>query len=394
MKKSFPENWYKDSFEKMNIAPPDEVWNDIADKLDHDAAVTEERKRNHTIYFFLSSVPVLVSLIVLSIVQFPSNTIFTAFFPPVIPVQDKQPVAEQKNKAAVENASAYVASPSNGNRTLATVFPAGITGITLPVAENQQVVLTENATSLNENLLAFAPLKPHDVEKLKKNKKWQPVKKIPAPVDVIPAKNKREKVFYIGLGTYENMSWLMNNQTKEGMDRYSLVANKTSFTFNPSIQIGYSPKGKNFFQAEIIPVETVVQCNNYFAGGNYISECTTIKYNRYSLQAGLLLNNKDNNIRLHFVPGIYLSRMISQDLTTDASDANLRQVNFKDIAYGAELSFQATCSLSKNLKLSAGIKASSGINNINKGNAFLSGSADPTHNFSLGAGISLKYFFK
>jgi len=379
----------------MSFTPPEDVWNAIDSRLTSEENMVAQKKRNHTVYFFLSSVPIIVSLVFLSVYNFQTKSVLTAFDFPVL--SNSSPViagkllftqssSDQTNNSAVETSAADVpvALVNQINNTNQPLLANNT------VEEN--IVQTENTAGG----FAIEPVakKTGNPALLKTKTKQKPVLKIDPSHKIVHANSDREKTFYIGVGGYATNSWLMNNHTKEGFDRYSLVDNKFSFTLNPVIQIGFNPNGKNFFQAEIMPVESVKQRNNYFSGGKYFSEETTIRYSRYNLQAGLLINKKQDKNHFYFVPGVYAANMISNQLQTSATDNIGSQTNYKKLAVGAELSLIADYSILKNLHLSAGLKASSGINNINKGNSSTPGHLDPTHNFSLSAGISLKYFIK
>lgn len=377
----------------MSFTPPEEVWNAIDAQLTSEENMVLKKKRNHTVYFFLSSVPIIISLVLLSVFNFKTQSVFTAFNFPVlnnsVPVVAGklffEPAREETIKNAVHSLSADV--PVALVNQVNTAEPV--------IAENSTAEIN-NAPGITseENLIVSVPKKSGNLSLLNPVIRKKPVTKIFPAHDIVHAKSDREKRFYVGVGGYATNSWLINNHTKEGFDKYSLVDNKFSFTLNPVIQVGFNPNGKNFFQAEIMPVESVKQRNNYFSGGKYISEETTIRYSRYNLQAGLLINKKQNKHHYYFVPGVYAENMISHQLNTTAEDNLTNPVYYKKNVYGAELSFIADYSIAKNLHLSAGLKASSGINNINKGNSSTPGYLDPTHNFSLSAGLSLKYFIK
>jgi len=193
-----------------------------------------------------------------------------------------------------------------------------------------------------------------------------------------------------------NSTMLINNQTREGFDKNSLVQNYFGLAANYGIWASYRITPKGALVAEFSINADNKQAYGVYDKGVYYIEEWLMKYNRVSVayKHDLWASNSDKlvNTRVVAQGGIYLGFLREAKLFYDGNlvydfvdDHHKFDFGFK-VALGQEIVIDK-------FVIGYGLRSDIGIVNIFRGNSHVTGQENQTRIIHLGGYVSLGYNF-
>ena len=198
-----------------------------------------------------------------------------------------------------------------------------------------------------------------------------------------------------GLSMSFKNTWLLNNETFEGLRPASL--NRTRIVFFPDIGINlnYSFNTNWQLQADAFFYSVTGQKYNKYESGHYISKEITLRYSTLAISARRRFPGGawfPSGTTFGAQAGIYLSVLQQADLRKDLEIKDIGS-QFQGFDIGLRLGGEIELPLTKNLSVAPGISLSLGFPNIYNDNDKIPGYLKRTRNGSEGFCFSFYYHF-
>jgi len=190
-------------------------------------------------------------------------------------------------------------------------------------------------------------------------------------------------------------TWLLNNETFEGLRPASL--NRTRIVFFPDIGINlnYSINTNWQLQADAFFYSVTGQKYNKYESGHYISKEITLRYSTLAISARRRFPGGawfPSGTTFGAQAGIYLSVLQQADLRKNLEIKDIGS-QFQGFDIGLRLGGEIELPLTKNLSVAPGISLSLGFPNIYNDNDKIPGYLKRTRNGSEGFCFSFYYHF-
>jgi hypothetical protein len=171
--------------------------------------------------------------------------------------------------------------------------------------------------------------------------------------------------FSIGISLSEKNTWLINQETLEGLDRQELNSTGTRFLTDFGIIVRYtiserwSLDGTSFFSSK------TGQSYNQYLNGIYSTRIYELKYYSFEVNARYAVRRYSvfNNIRSFPVTGVYISHLSSAYESIDNSLYNISR-NYDPLDYGIILGYELEIPVFARFAVAPGIRIKCGIPNI------------------------------
>lgn len=415
MKKDFT-NWYKNKYEDMAQEPPEELWRNIANKLNQ--SQVQKRKRNNIIYSSL-------------LVLFLSFTGLFYFFSPnktteiVHQATATQPFIIAKNNYASDLKKAEIQAKST---TLSTEHKMIIAenpnakseklrfNNTKNQERNNNIIIDEKVeitaqeevisnivenTDQFQNTIEAEGFYFMDVLKYTNylndnfNIAEAEMKIAEPPINAIPDKIKQNK-FIIGASIFYNNVWIVNSNFYDGIDKNSYSYLKPVYNSGYAVFAGYQFNERKILLTEFSPKNTSSQ-NYYTYNEGHVSQ-TNLKLNYVQFNTMMSFNtttkNRGSVIRSNFnlLTGINFAYLTSAEQTNSKKTTNVYN-DYKKNNLGLILGIGHTMNLKEHLSLMLSARGNFGVSNIYSGNDHLPSKLNQTYNQVFSANASLYYKF-
>jgi len=198
-----------------------------------------------------------------------------------------------------------------------------------------------------------------------------------------------------GLSMSFKNTWLLNNETFEGLRPASLT--RTRFVFFPDLglNLNYSFNSNWQLQAEAFFYSVTGQKYNKYESGHYISKEITLRYSTIAISARRRFPGSSwfpSGMSFGAQAGFYFSVLQQADLRKDLNIKDIRS-QFHGFDIGLRLAGEIELPLSENYSIAPGISVSLGFPNIYNDNDKIPGYLRRTRNGNEGFYFSFYYHF-
>ena len=417
-------NRYKNKFDQLNSAPPNDAWENISNELDLDEVWQEinfelnKKDKRKTIAKTALALALLISLVsgllFLNDKQVADNKTKGVYKNPIASNLKKEKVNLNTitTDKTVENTGTY-----NKNSETKIERPSSTPVITTIISSKEK----EAPSTIKNNVLVTSTENTH-LNATANNEKNNVMQTI-APIVVFIKINDDERIdylinkplndtaykkttaynkysdpdvrsFIVGAAFANANTWLLNNDTYSGLKAGTL--NKTIFSFGKSynVLVGYNISNSFCLQAEWVINNTHNQNYIDYEKGHRISKDLKVDYT----QLNVLIKKKHRvdyfKNKLHtsfnYIAGLnysYVKTFTQQTNETINSVKNEYQKN----QYGLILGLEYQIFIRRVWIISSGIRTNMGLQNIYKGDGYLPSDFNKTYDSSLGLNVGISY---
>lgn len=208
-----------------------------------------------------------------------------------------------------------------------------------------------------------------------------------------PEKNRFTKLYVGSTGQLAN-TWLLNEKTYQGLEKTNLTASNASFGYNFGIYAGTNITDNIDLQADINILAQNNQNYNEFLNGKYIEDNLTLNYSQFALSARYyFISNKLMRGEHGFQLGGYFGYLHSAYQVVDNKYIN-KYNDYSKTDYGIVMNYEYVIPISNKLGFGIGVKAYYGLNNIYSGNEEIPSYLNETNIASVNISVSFKYTVK
>jgi hypothetical protein len=177
--------------------------------------------------------------------------------------------------------------------------------------------------------------------------------------------NFKVNKFSVGISLTEKNTWLISQETFDGLDRQKLNATKAKFANDFGIILRYTQNEKWAFEGTGFILSKTGQSYRQYMNGIYSSKSYDLKYFTFELSSRYTLNKSVNinNFKSGLITGVYVSHLISAFERIDNSLFNI-SVNYDPVDYGVILGYELEIKLFNRMGVAPGFRIKYGIPNI------------------------------
>lgn len=189
-----------------------------------------------------------------------------------------------------------------------------------------------------------------------------------------------------------NNTWLVNNQTKNGLKSYSLINTQLSYGKEFGVFVQRQLGDHSSLQGELYFYSEINQGYQEYINVLYQRRDTELKY----LKLQLIYRTKAfaiRNLPIYGLSGIHFSRLNSAHTSIGSDDVKITQ-QYTPWDYGLVMGVDTEILLRPNLWLIPGIRGSYGARNIYSGSVDSPSEFNKTHTASVGLSLAIKYRLK
>lgn len=171
--------------------------------------------------------------------------------------------------------------------------------------------------------------------------------------------------FSIGISLTEKSTWLISQETLNGLDRQELSTTKATFLNDVGIILRYTINERWSFEGTTLLLSKTGQSYNQYIYGIYSSKIYELKYLSFETSARYALRKSFNvnKIRSNVVGGAYISHLTTAYKTIDYSVSDV-SAEYDPIDYGLLLGYDLEIKISEHFAVTPGIRIKCGIPNI------------------------------
>ena len=171
--------------------------------------------------------------------------------------------------------------------------------------------------------------------------------------------------FSIGISLTEKSTWLISQETLNGLDRQDLSTTKATFLNDVGIILRYTMNESWSFEGTTLLLSKTGQSYNQYIYGIYSSKIYELKYLSFEMSARYALRNSFNinKVRSNFVGGAYISHLSTAYKTIDYSVFDV-SADYDPIDYGLLLGYDLEIKIREHFAVTPGIRIKCGIPNI------------------------------
>lgn len=422
---------YQDWFDQQNEPVPEDVWEHVQDQLDIDNAWQTIANRLDEgplpmgssagrgwqglvmvgwVAFFLLTIALPLN----QVAPVPVDTILSKKAPIAAStdeVPDQLPL--QTSTAPVTTATAVSASPNN--------YPTEMSSLPVPSAETTATAVGESvrapiASSMGASNNGIIPPRQERVssamptfqasgvimDKPNPEVQFGQLTTLPAmgwspqemslqgrpPILKRPVSHPFFALTHIGVEAAVKNTWLINPETRYGMESSSLIDTRTSWTMDIGIRLQGVIKGKHLVGADVLLVSPTRQDYNQYLNARYVARRIDLQYQRLQLYYLQPLT-----ARSQLLLGTYVARLGGAAETVGDMTYSRTQ-EFRRLDYGLVAGFQQQYPLWRRWSVQVGAQAVLGLPNIYKGSAAVPANLNRTREASFNITGGLVYQLK
>jgi hypothetical protein len=213
------------------------------------------------------------------------------------------------------------------------------------------------------------------------------------PVITIPPESgKMQNInrFAAGISFIEKNTWMINQETVDGLDKQSLSTTKAQFLSDFGILVRFNLNEKWAFEGSSFLLSRTGQSYNLFLNGIYITKIYKLKYYSFEMSARYALYKFPgfNFIKSYLVAGPYVSFLNSASKTINNSLSDISS-DYNPTDYGLVIGSDLEIRILKRLSVAPGIRIKYGIPNIFADQPGMPGELHSTKNASLDFRLNL-----
>lgn len=410
--------WYKQRFEKLAEEPPAEVWETISRTLDKEAMPSQAKKK-----WKRFAVPLLFLVIGLSgtyffsrhadkkIILASNEIIFTQEDAPSLKggvvlgleAGQIQAATPKRNKLKVVETGLIQLPPKEFlPSTPSPNFPADITETTATTAllEKEEVkpeqipivIRTDDSVNaiLNPSAHNNTIYSQSSAVKQQRATDNGQLTKDTSPTHILPVG------FYFGNSFTLNNSWLLNHDTKNGLNKNSLDDVNLYFGTSYALLSGYNFSDKFSAQAEWMVYNKQGQKYIDYNEGHQTTRDELLDYCQFNFmvkkKTTRMAFNATTPLSFFKLAGIHYSILKSaKDVINNETIS--AQGSYTNNNYGVILGFGYEAILKNHWLVSTSLRMDAGLKNIYAGSPAMPSQFNRTYNSSLGMQLSLAYLF-
>ena len=171
--------------------------------------------------------------------------------------------------------------------------------------------------------------------------------------------------FSIGISLTEKSTWLISQETINGLDRQDLSTTKATFLNDVGIILRYTMNERWSVEGTTLLLSKTGQSYNQYIYGLYSSKTYELKYLSFEMSARYAIRNPSNinNIRSDFVGGAYISHLNTAYKTIGYSVFDVSS-DYDPIDFGLLLGYELEINIREHFAITPGIRIKCGIPNI------------------------------
>lgn len=202
----------------------------------------------------------------------------------------------------------------------------------------------------------------------------------------------------IGLVSAYNNTWLLNNETFNGLRASSLNSTNATYTFDAGLAGNFLINQRHRIGAELYFSSRTGQNYQEYINARYQNRNIQLNYYKLQLFYQLPVFSASGNgagqtgLSGEVIAGGYLS-YLSSGREKIGDQPRTVENHYRSLDYGLMTGFQLNLPVNRNLQLRPGFRINYGLPNIFKGNQTVPGNFLRTHNASAGFYIGLSYKF-
>jgi hypothetical protein len=215
----------------------------------------------------------------------------------------------------------------------------------------------------------------------------------PKSTFLLPLVDKRR--ISVGITLSFKNTWLLNNETMDGLKPESLNTTEISFYPDVGLSLNYLIKRNWSLQADGFLYSITGQEYHGYIHGLYSSKKITLKYSTIVLSVKYKIIGSGrflNHYSINLLAGGYISLLHHADLKINTDLENIKS-QYKAYDYGIRLGSEFELNLSDHLSLAPGLFVKLGLPNIYKGDDEIPGYFRRTYNLSDGFLLTFYYNF-
>lgn len=195
----------------------------------------------------------------------------------------------------------------------------------------------------------------------------------------------------IGLIGVLNNTWLINNETKNGLRSESLVKTHPTFASSYGLIFNFKLDSRNVIATEMFIHSAIHQHYNLYQEGKYLSKDIDLEFYKFGLlyQRNVLQHGRLIPSNYTMKIGGYLAYLKEKSKIIDGRIVSVSD-DYDDFDYGFKIAAGQEKTFNR-IILGYGIVSEIGVHNIFSGNEKTPSDFDLTRNRSIGAYLSLRY---
>lgn len=400
--------WYRNAFEQMKEEPPQEAWDNISNELDlqevwgnvkNELQVIETRKQTAKLLSYTISFAFLVLLsIVGSVWLFTPENLRTD-------KSKKNPPAEISNtfvqagktiqKDEINNQLPVIDPKKLAPHSIRQLVISNRPSTTIPT-----LILNPQINNQQPTLFTVPPIETSDMLTSQNNEHpiilsdaslSSQLPEITSPHEFFVDK------FYLG-GTYKiTNSWLLNDETYNGLAKTGLIQTLSHLGKSGGITLEYCFSKEWSGQIDWFINSQSGQTYKYYEEGKYIKKDIVINYQLINLlikhSLGGTLISKNISTSQNLLTGINFKSLESEKVKINDVEVTQPQ-HYTNDDYGFIVGYEYTFLFNKKILLSSAITGDFGLKNIFKGSEKIPANFNSTYNTSINAVFGIKYLLQ
>jgi hypothetical protein len=171
--------------------------------------------------------------------------------------------------------------------------------------------------------------------------------------------------FSVGISLTEKNTWMISQETIDGLDRQKLNTTKANFLNDFGIILRYTPGEKWSFEGSSFLLSKTGQSYKEYLYGVYSTKIYELKYFSFEMNARYTLQRSHNtsNVKSYPVAGAYISFLNSAHKTINRSLSDVYS-DYNPVDYGVILGYELEIGILNRFAITPGIRVKYGIPNI------------------------------
>jgi hypothetical protein len=182
---------------------------------------------------------------------------------------------------------------------------------------------------------------------------------------ILPGRTLKMGKFAVGISLTEKNTWLISQETFDGLGRQKLNTTKANFINDFGIILRYTQSERWSFEGSCFLLSKTGQSYRQYLYGIYSSKSYELRYFSYEMSvrysANSLLNLK--NVKFNYIAGTYISHLNSAIKSIDYSMYDVSS-DYNPIDYGVIMGYELELSILDRFAVAPGFRIKYGIPNI------------------------------
>lgn len=191
------------------------------------------------------------------------------------------------------------------------------------------------------------------------------------------------------IGSIKN-TWLINDETANGLKRSSLNHTKVTYGKEFGVTLQRSIGKRSFLQAEYYLNSEIGQDYQNYIDALYQSKNIRLQYQKLQIAYSRKILERGFMFSPHILGGFYASKLKIADVTIGGENGNVTK-EYTPWDYGVLLGIETEFKLNDKLVIVPGIRTSYGFRNIFEGTSQITSYFNKTNTATIGFSVAVKY---